>query len=282
MSGVRKYHVTIENIKADVTLCRKNYVLRNGIRLRWPIWRSAENAKSGGLFLKTNHDGLCIECNRALWQEVKQAMQREESKCEPETSSLPQRISDALKKELALDDRGEHILGEVQNYACSDLFSEDVNESLSLLAYRSLISGERPEALAKELLDLFPSLELDSVLSAMRTKRMIASSALVRQWALSMNLPWYIWRTARDGDRVRKSHQLMEGVICNWNDPPNPEKLLDGSIGQCLHLGYAQGCRCIALPVLSAEDVQLPARVHVRGEIKEISDMDELYSLIGY
>ena len=75
-------------------------------------------------------------------------MQREESKCEPETSSLPQRISDALKKELALDDRGEHILGEVQNYACSDLFSEDVNESLSLLAYRSLISGERPEALA--------------------------------------------------------------------------------------------------------------------------------------
>lgn len=238
--------------------------------------------KKWGLFLKVNRNGFCRECTRLIWQEVNQTYQEiEETKHEPEIESVSQRISEALKKELALDERGEHILREIQKYGYSSLFSEDVNEAMALLAYRALTSGERPEGLAKELLKMFSDLEYDSALLALRTKCTIASSALVKEQALSMNLPWYIWRTARDGDRVRKSHQLMENVICNWNDPPNPQKMLDGSTGQCEHPGYAQGCRCIALTVLSAEDVQLPARVHVHDEIKEILDMSELLSLIG-
>lgn len=236
-----------------------------------------------GLFLKLNRDGLCMQCVQVVQKEADAALQRVVKRVqEPVAATLGEKISDALRKELAIDNLGEKLLQEILTFGRDDRLPAEAKEPAALLAYRSLTSGERPESLSQELLMAFPTMDPDLSLSVMRTKCAIASSARVKFRSAKTGLTWYVWRTARDGDRVRASHRLMEGVLCNWNDPPNPQKLLDGSAGQMEHPGYAQECRCIALPVLSAEDVKLPARLHIHGTIRTITDRDELSSLIQY
>lgn len=236
-----------------------------------------------GLFLKLNRDGLCAQCIQAVQEEVDASLQRVVNRVqEPVAVTLGEKMSAALQKELAIDDLGKMLLQEIATFGNDLELPTEAGELTTLLAYRSLTSGERPEALSQELLRAFPALDHELSISVMRTKCAIASSAQVKFRSVKMGLAWYTWRTARDGDRVREAHRLMEGVLCAWNDPPNPQKLLDGSAGQLEHPGYAPLCRCIALPVLSAEDVQLPVRLHIHGTIRTITDRDELYSLIQY
>jgi len=60
----------------------------------------------------------------------------------------------------------------------------------------------------------------------------------------------YIWSTSKD-EKVRPSHQEMDGRVCRWDDPPD----VNGD-GERLNPGEDFQCRCIALPVLpgSPED----------------------------
>lgn len=232
-----------------------------------------------GLFLKVNRNGICDKCNQVVSKVISPPPRSNEEHHENEILSTGKIIAAGLKKELSLDGRGEQLLSEIQRYGFSTLFSEEINEVMSLLAYRAFTCGERPEAVTKELLKSFPFLEHDAVYSAIRTKYGIASSALVKLRSLSLGLPWYIWRTARDGDRVRESHRIMEGVICNWNDPPNPSRLMNGSLGMTVHPGYDAKCRCIALPVLDMEDVALPVRVHVAERIYEVTTVERLLEI---
>lgn len=236
-----------------------------------------------GLFLRLNRDGLCAQCIKAVQEEVEASRQcAVKSVQEPDAVTLGEKMSAALQKEHAIDDLGKRLLQEIVAFGNEPELPTEARELAALLAYRSLTSSERPESLSQELLQAFPALDHELSISVMRTKCAIASSAQVKFRSVKMGLAWYTWRTARDGDRVRETHRLMEGVLCAWNDPPNPQKLLDGSAGQLEHPGYASECRCIALPVLSAEDVQLPVRLHIHGTIRTITDRDELYSLIQY
>ncbi|MGN0779137.1 MAG: phage minor head protein [Aristaeellaceae bacterium] len=239
-----------------------------------------ERCRKRGIFLKLNRDGLCGQCAHEICEEAAKTQQPISKPKEEPVLTVAEKMSIALQKELIKDNLGKNIFGEIKSFGNEYSFQDDVYELIALLAYRSTISGERPETLTDELLDMMPDLEREAVLSLMRTKCAIASSARVKFRSLSLKCEWYIWRTARDGDRVRGSHRLMEGVICNWNDPPNPQKLLDGSAGHLEHPGYATECRCIALTVLGAEDIKLPARVHVHGEIKEISNSVELADML--
>lgn len=214
------------------------------------------------LFLKL-HDGLCRECREAFLTVLNNA----------------QRMADAVAKEFSEDGLGEKILNDIKTFGSSESIPVEYDDIASLVAFRTLTSGERPAPLAQELVKSFPELDYSDIYSAMLTKCSIASSARVKFRALQMGMDWYIWRTARDGDRVREAHRMMEGVVCNWNDPPNPERLLSGTDGKLEHPGYAKECRCIALPVISFDDIQMPAKVHFSGAIREITTIREINSL---
>jgi len=211
------------------------------------------------LFLKLNN-GLCSKCMEPIMTAL----------------DLGRQMATAIVQELAEDGLGERILNDIREFGQEIASLADYDEIASLMAFRTLASGERPKALAQELVQTFPELDFSDTYSAMLSKCAVAASAKAKYRALRMGMEWYIWRTARDGDRVRKSHQMMEGVVCNWNDPPNPELMLSQIGGKPEHPGYADKCRCIALPVIDLEDIQLPAKVHVAGKIAEVTTIDEI------
>lgn len=104
-----------------------------------------------------------------------------------------------------------------------------------------------------------------------RTEVSKTQSALTRARSEELGLNWYVWRTARDGNRVRKSHRIMEGVIVNWNDPPSPEQLAnEKSVGR-YHAGEIWNCRCYAEPLLEIQDVLWPHKVYYNGRIQNMA-----------
>lgn len=81
---------------------------------------------------------------------------------------------------------------------------------------------------------------------------------------------WYVWRTALDGDRVRKSHRLMEGVLVNWKDPPSPEQLAcEKNVGY-YHAGNIWNCRCYASPIIDVDDIPRNVKVYHNGIVEKM------------
>lgn len=60
----------------------------------------------------------------------------------------------------------------------------------------------------------------------------------------NLGIPGYTWRTSMD-EKVRHSHQVMEGTKHKWSDPP----LVDG---EHVHPGKAIQCRCTPEPDIEA------------------------------
>lgn len=56
----------------------------------------------------------------------------------------------------------------------------------------------------------------------------------------SAGIEEYTWRTSED-ERVRDSHQELDGTVHGWDDPP----IVDG---EAVHPGEAIQCRCVAIP----------------------------------
>lgn len=60
----------------------------------------------------------------------------------------------------------------------------------------------------------------------------------------SVGVETYTWSTSGD-ERVRATHEELDGEICAWSDPP-----LENDDGEKLHPGEDFQCRCIAIPVI--------------------------------
>ena len=104
-----------------------------------------------------------------------------------------------------------------------------------------------------------------------RTEVSKTTTALTKARSENLGLNWYVWRTSLDGDRVRKSHRIMEGVLVNWNDPPSPEELAgEKSVGK-YHAGNIWNCRCYPEPLLEPEDVKWPHKVYYQGKIQTMA-----------
>lgn len=101
-----------------------------------------------------------------------------------------------------------------------------------------------------------------------RTEVSKTTTALTKARCEQLDLRWYVWRTALDGNRVRKSHQIMEGVIVNWNNPPSPEQLAGEQSVGTYHAGNIWNCRCYPEPLLEVDDVKWPHKVYMNGQIK--------------
>lgn len=104
-----------------------------------------------------------------------------------------------------------------------------------------------------------------------RTEVSKTTTALTKQRSEQLDLHWYVWRTALDGDRVRKSHRNMEDVLVNWNNPPSPEALVgEKDVGK-YHAGNIWNCRCYPEPLLDVDDVKWPHKVYYNGSIQKMS-----------
>jgi SPP1 gp7 family putative phage head morphogenesis protein len=104
-----------------------------------------------------------------------------------------------------------------------------------------------------------------------RTETAKAETALTRARAQDIGIEWYQWATSED-QRVRHSHELMDGVLCRFNDAPAPEALA----GERSTLGHyppggTPNCRCLALPLVSLDEVSWPRKVYYNGSIQRMS-----------
>jgi uncharacterized protein with gpF-like domain len=63
----------------------------------------------------------------------------------------------------------------------------------------------------------------------------------------------------------------MQGVLVEWNDPPAPELLVGKSGEGYYHAGNIYNCRCIAMPLVSIDDVSWPHRVYTNGKVQTMS-----------
>ena len=147
----------------------------------------------------------------------------------------------------------------------------DTAERLTPRIQQYQMQGFRPEQIVKMIRADANRLQDWQVLRIARTEAAKASTAVTQARAEDIGLHWYQWVTSEDG-RVRASHKLMDKVLINWADPPNPEKLArEKHVYNTYQAGGIFNCRCLALPLVSLAEISFPARVHVSGEIKRLS-----------
>lgn len=188
-------------------------------------------------------------------------------------SSQGRQIYQALMKETTGTALGQSISAIVaQNAALIKTVPQTMAGKLSELARKRQFEGVRPEDITKEVLQQAQHLREFEAKRIARTESAKAATALVQSRAESLGLDFYIWRTSKDA-RVRGSHEIMNGVICRWSDPPNPEALAGERSYGHYHPGGIFNCRCIALPVIALPDIEFPARVYVSGHIETISSL---------
>lgn len=189
-------------------------------------------------------------------------------------SSKGRIIYEALRAETTNTVLGQTIQNIVlENSKLIKTVPRDMAERFSKLAQQRWSEGVRPSAITEEILKEAPHLREFEARRIAQTESAKASTALVQARAEMLGLDFYIWRTARDGDRVRESHQIMEGVICRWSDPPAPEKLAGAKSRGTYHPGGIYNCRCIPLTIVDIENIQFPAKVHISGKIKTIRSL---------
>ena len=151
--------------------------------------------------------------------------------------------------------------------------------SVPLVAAQTLVSeitaaqqsGARASTITKMLKARYPQLLRSRVHLISRTETAKASTALTQARCEELSLDWYVWKTSED-QRVRESHRKMDGVLCRWVDPPDPEAL----VGVKSTLGhYAAGscpnCRCLIMPLLSIDDIGWPRKVYSNGAIHTLT-----------
>ncbi|WP_413207774.1 phage minor head protein [Rhodospirillum sp. A1_3_36] len=119
--------------------------------------------------------------------------------------------------------------------------ASDAADRLANLTQEALVTGMRPEELAKKI-EAAGDATGARARTLARTAVSSANTALTKQRAQGIGGTGYIWRTARDGG-VRGSHAAMEGKFIEWDHPPTID-------GYTAHAGEFANCRCYCEPVV--------------------------------
>lgn len=159
----------------------------------------------------------------------------------------------------------------IENAALIRTLPNDVAEKVVKNIAEEAIKGKRARSIESIIREDTDKHSRASARLIARTEVAKTQSAITKSRAQNLDMQWYVWRTALDGNRVRKSHRLMEGVIVNWNDPPSPEELAgEQSIGH-YHAGNIWNCRCYSEVLLDIDDVKWPHKVYRNGQITTMS-----------
>lgn len=145
----------------------------------------------------------------------------------------------------------------------SQLINNMVDEELlrvSGIVERGLQTGSRYKSIAEDITKSFGISERKANLIARdQTSKLNGSLTKLRQESLGVEE--YEWSTTKD-ERVRKSHAVLQGVICRWDDPTlfrykdETKWRKKSSIGGTeTHPSGDVNCRCIGKAVL--DDIEL-------------------------
>jgi SPP1 gp7 family putative phage head morphogenesis protein len=124
------------------------------------------------------------------------------------------------------------------NVSLIKTLSERHFSAIELMVTDGIQRGLRHEEIAKALQDgPFSATPKQAALIA-RDQVSKLNGQLTELRQKQAGISRYIWRTVGD-ERVRESHQELDGQIFSWDDPPE--------VG---HPGYDYQCRCYAEPVI--------------------------------
>lgn len=148
---------------------------------------------------------------------------------------------------------------------------ERIRTEITDVVARESMEGRRASEIAEDLQERFPEMLKAKADLIARTETSKTESALNQARSQSIGLNWYIWRTS-DDSRVRKSHDHMEDVLINWNNPPSPEALIKqkSKLGK-YHAGCAPNCRCYSEIVVRLDFISWPHKVYYNGKIQRMS-----------
>lgn len=159
----------------------------------------------------------------------------------------------------------------IENVSLIKTLPEDVAEKVVHDIAENALKGKRAKSIESIIRDKTREHARASARLIARTETAKVQSALTKARSEELGLKWYAWRTALDGNRVRKSHRLMEGVLVSWNDPPSPEELAgEKNVGH-YHAGNIWNCRCYSEPLIEIDDVSWPHKVYYQGKIQSMS-----------
>ena len=159
----------------------------------------------------------------------------------------------------------------IENSSLIRTLPNDVAEKVVKTIAEEAIKGKRARTIESIIKEDTDKHSRASARLIARTEVAKTQSAITKARSQALDMQWYVWRTALDGNRVRKSHRLMEGVLVNWNDPPSPEELAgEQNVGR-YHAGNIWNCRCYSEILIDVDDVKWPHKVYKNGQITKMS-----------
>lgn len=162
----------------------------------------------------------------------------------------------------------------IENVSLIKTLPEDVAGKVVHDINEEALRGKRATSIEKLIKDKTDQHAKASARLIARTEVSKTQTALTKARSEQLGLRWYVWRTALDGDRVRKSHRNMEDVLVNWNNPPSPEALVGEQNVGTYHAGNIWNCRCYPEPLLDIDDVDWPHKVYINGQIVRMKKAD--------
>lgn len=156
----------------------------------------------------------------------------------------------------------------IENVNLIKTLPHDVAEKVVKDIYENALKGKRAKSIEQIIIEQTSKHARASARLIARTEVSKTTTALTKARSEQLDLHWYVWRTALDGDRVRRSHRNMEGVLVNWKEPPSPESLVGEKNVGYYHAGNIWNCRCYPEPLLEVDDVKWPHKVYHNGSIQ--------------
>lgn len=172
---------------------------------------------------------------------------------------------DLIKAEPWIDSEARAFVSE--NMTLVKKLASNTAHDISQIVMNGFRTGKRIETMKAEIIggtdltaDIYPYFgkveNRAKTIARDQTSKLWGNVNRMRQQGVGVKI--YIWRTAQD-ERVRPSHQAMEGKFCNWSDPTvyanTLEEAMAGKWRQRtsamvkLQVSEDINCRCYSEPV---------------------------------
>jgi SPP1 gp7 family putative phage head morphogenesis protein len=226
----------------DIVNAIRDYMQSDGFREG--VWSSASDMITG----------LMVD-NARTWREA------------ASESGKGRLIYEALRNEMTGPVGSKMSIMAAENARLISTFTDDLQTMVANFIRQESQKGRRPEAIADDLISQYPDITKARINLIARTETAKSATELTKARADQFGWSYYVWRANHDS-RVRSSHRHMDGVVCDWNSPPNPEALNHEKRN---YGAYAPGCifncRCFGQVIIRPERIEWPRKVHIQGQI---------------
>ncbi len=165
-----------------------------------------------------------------------------------------------IRKTFGIDLLEDYYSGDAYQVLLKQWVSENVElirtvpkaslDKMKELVYDNYMEGKTATDIIKEIQKQYGMDKRHAMLIA-RDQTAKLNAAITQRQQQEAGIERYTWSTSWD-DRVRKSHQKLDGRPFRWDDPPETEK------GRKCHPGQDYQCRCCAIPVIDIATLDLP------------------------